>query len=253
MEVLKPSGRAAVTILTILLLAAPSFAKDYDWAVRVSRPANGWLDSPRGSKATIEAEPCCAPANGGTQPDPEEAPILKQLDGRVSRNDGILRLALDGGRTLKITDCPDFSKCDAQTRVHRLIGWWPAQRYYLVEVGFEGGPPGVFLISERDGSSTLVNTWPNLSPSGRYAVAVLSTPVVDDYFQVIDLGTDPPKVVDFEKPPCAGFDPRSFLRPNLVWVDDTHVRFDGRPSWNGADLVHKQLLRIGPGRPQWEC
>lgn len=248
-----PLTRSVVTTLFLLLLAGPAWAQNDDWAVSAYRPAGGWLDFPRGSKASIDAEPCCAPTNGGTQPSPTEAPTLKQLAGHVSRDGEVLRLGLDGGRTLKITDCPDFQYCNAQTRVHRLVGWWPAQRYYLVEVRYEGGPPGVYLISERDGSATVVLDRPVLSPSGRYAIAFMSSPVVAVLTTIIDLATDPPKVVDVARPNCAGFDDQTFLRPKPVWIDDTTLRFEG-DLWPGVHIyTGKVLLRVGVGRPRWEC
>jgi hypothetical protein len=248
-------ARSIVTTLFLLLLVVPSLAQNYDWAERTERPSNGWLDFPKGTRATIEAAPCCAPASGGKLPDAVEAEILTQLAGHVSRDDTILRLGLEGGRTLKILDCFDSDVCQAQARVHRLVAWWPASRHYLVDVYVEGGGPyWVYLISEKDGSATPVMTLPVLSPSGRYAIALLSTPVTDPhYFNVIDLTVDPPKVIDVGKPSCAGFDPNSLLRPTPVWVDDSHVRFDGNPPWLNIDLTHKQLLNIAGARPVWEC
>jgi hypothetical protein len=258
-----PITRLIVTALSLLLLATPSFAQDnYDWAERVYRPADGWLDFPHGSKAAIEAEPCCGSSFTGKWPDPSEAPLLKQLAGKAARDDTVLRLALDGGRSLKITDCRDADVCKAQAREHRLVGWWPGTRHYIVRV-YVGGPPWFDLISQKDGSSTSVIDVPLLSPSGRYAIAFRSGPVTDLQINVIDLATDPPKVVDVAPPPCAAFDNRySLLPPNPVWADDNHVRFEGDMPWLPPDSLYrrytgKALLRIGHGpnlgRPQWEC
>ena len=252
-----PLAQSILAALSLLLLAVPSFAQDeYDWAERVDRPSNGWLDFPHGSKATIETEPCCASSFTGKWPNPEEASLLKQLAGKVARDDTILRLALDGGRTLKIVDCRDGNLCKAQEREHQLVGWWPAARQYIVRV-YVGGLPWFDLISQKDGSSTSVLEVPILSPSARYAIAFQSGPISGLRINVIDLATDPPKVVDVATPTCAGFDANTLLRPNPIWVDDTLLRFEGNQFWPSESPLHiykgKVLLRIGHGRPQWEC
>jgi hypothetical protein len=242
--------RLIASTLLAVLLAAPSYAQD-DKAEQTLMPSKGLL---WGSKMTIEAQPCCAPASGGKQPDKAEAAVLAKLSGHVSRDNDILRLGLEAGRTLKITDCADETACEADRfRKHRLAGWWPVPGYYVVKVLLYEADLA-YLISEKDGRTTQVAAVPVLSPSGRRAVALQSNQMTGMILQLIDLTAAPPKVVEFDTlPTCAGFGPDSFLRPIPVWVDDSHVRFEGVSSQPGDNPNNKQLLRIGAGAPQWEC
>jgi hypothetical protein len=127
---------------------------------RTAMPSKGLL---WGSKMTIENQPI----EGSKPIDRSEAAVLATVPGRASRDGPILRLKLQDGRTLKITDCNDQNACEADRfRVHRLAAWWPAQSYYVVNVGlYEDGM--AYLIAERDGQTTRVAAPPVLSPSSR--------------------------------------------------------------------------------------
>ncbi len=251
-------ARSIVTGLCVALLAVPSLAQDfYDWADRSEMPL--W--------ASIEAKPCCLPANNGGSPDVAEAVVLKQLAGRAARDGAVLRLALEGGRTLRIEDCDDSSICKAPENAYRLAAWWPAYRLYLVHVEQSGVVKPTYLVSEKDGRTTVVSTMPVLSPSGRYGIALLSSPTQNVRIDIVDLAADPPRTVSVAPPSCAAFDSGlSLLPPHPVWADDNHVRFDGDMPWLPADSDYrvykgKAVLRIGSGpglgpgsgRPQWEC
>ena len=93
-----------------------------------------------------------------------------------------------------------------------------------------------------------------LSPSGRSAVAVTSDLMQGVELQLIDLSRTPPTLTKIEEfPACADANVNSFLRPKPVWVDDTHVRFEGK-SPNPDDKPNtKQLLKIVGGKTAWEC
>jgi hypothetical protein len=242
-------ARLIVTTLTVLL-AAPSFAEPLKDADRTAQPSKGFV---WGSKMTVEALPCCALPNG-TLPDKNEAAVLARLSGHAFRDKDILKLELEGGRSLKITDCDDETACEADRfRRHRLVAWWPASRLYVLNVPLYEGSLA-YLISQKDGRTTQVAAPPVLSPSGRHAVALQSDLMNGVTLNIIDLGTTPPKVVEVEEmPTCKGFGPNSFLRPKPVWVDDSHVRFDGVSPQPGDNPDNKQLLRIGAGAPKWEC
>ena len=251
-----PFTRLIVTTLSLLILAAPSLAQErHDWADRSEIPSDGPAQQ---AWASIEAKPCCVPAGNGTSPDAAEAAILKQLAGKAARDGAILRLALDGGRTLRIEDCLDSSICKAPESTYRLEAWWPAQRLYLVHVERSGVVKPTYLVSEKNGRTTMVSTMPVLSPSGRYGIALLSSVTQNVWIDIVDLGADRPQTVSVAPPPCAAFDSmRSLLPPNPVWADDNHVRFEGDmwlpPNGDYRLYAGKALLRIGPGRPQWEC
>jgi hypothetical protein len=233
-----------------LLFATPSFAQDGDGMGQTAIPSKGLL---WGSKMTLETQPCCAAPNGKL-PDKAEAAMLSKLAGHAFRDDTILRLEIEGGRNLKITDCADETACEADRfRSHRLVGWWPALRYYVVNVPlFEAST--AFLISEKDGRTTQVASPPILSPSGQHAVALQSDLMNGMTLQVIDLTATPPKVTEVsDMPTCKGFGPDSFLRPTPVWADDSHVRFDGVSPQPGDNATNKQLLKITGAKPAWEC
>jgi len=72
--------------------------------------------------------------------------------------------------------------------------------------------------------------------------------------QLIDLSRDPATITKIETlPSCAGSSDSSMLRPKPVWIDDTHVRFEGVSPAPGDNPNTKQLLRIVDGKTAWEC
>ncbi|HYI05234.1 MAG TPA: hypothetical protein VD858_10115, partial [Reyranella sp.] len=139
--------------LTILLATLPAYAQHTpgEWAL----PASGLL---HGSKAAIENQPCCAPSRNTRVHSPDNAALAK-WSGLAARDGRTLMLKLAGNRTLKLTDCDDQSGCEADdTRVHRLVDWWPEHRLYVVLVGLYEESVA-YLVSERDGR-TFVATAP---------------------------------------------------------------------------------------------
>ena len=179
-----------VLVVLALFLAAPSLAQT---AERTAIPSKGLL---WGSKMTIENEPCCTVPKGAKAADPSEATALAAAADRAFREGPILRLKLQGNRTLKITDCDDQDACEADRfRKHRLAAWWPALGYYVVNVGlYEDGM--AYLISERDGRTTQLAALPVLSPSGHRAVALQSNLMAGVELDVVDMTADPPKVTE---------------------------------------------------------
>ena len=72
--------------------------------------------------------------------------------------------------------------------------------------------------------------------------------------EIIDLtprSADAAKVTTM--PDCTGAGPNSFLRPTPVWIDDSHVTFEGVSPQPGDNPDTKQLLRIVDGKAEWEC
>jgi hypothetical protein len=243
---------ACASFLTaVLCVSAPCFGQDTPQTQRTATPSKGLL---WGSKMTVESGACCTALPGAKAGDKEEAKVLASAGDRASRDGPILRLRLQGNRMLKITDCNDQDACEADRfRAHKLAAWWPAQGYYVVKVGLYEDSLA-YLISERDGRTTRVAAVPVLSPSGHRAVALESNLMSGVTLDVIDLSSDPPKVLEVSKmPECAGAGPDSFLRPKPVWTDEQHVRFEGVSPQPGDNPNTKQLLRVGNGAPQWEC
>jgi hypothetical protein len=243
-------GAAALAIV-VVVFAVSSHAQTERQNERTALPSKGLL---WGSKMTVEAQPCCAPVPEAKPVDQSDAAVLSRVPDRASRDGPVLRLKLQDGRTLKITDCNDQAACEAERfRVHRLAAWWPTQRLYVVNVGlYEDGM--AYLISERNGRTTRVTAVPVLSPSGRRAIALTSNLMAGVELNLIDLSGDPPTVLEVsEMPACPGADANAFLRPRPVWVDDSQVRFEGVSPQPGDKPNTKQLLRLGAGSPKWEC
>lgn len=231
-----------------VLAGTPSQAQTQDqWTL----PSSGLLN---GSKAAIENEPCCGASHGATRLSDSDAAVLATVPGMASRDGGTLKLKLAGDRSLKLTDCDGQSACDADdTRVHRLVAWWPKHRTYIVAVGLYEESVA-YLVSERDGRSLVTTAPPILSPSGRQAVALVSNLMSGVDLEIIDLDRDPPTLAKVAAmPACAGVGPNSLLRPRPVWIDDSRVTFEGVSPMTDDDPNTRQLLRIVDGKPQWQC
>ena len=195
----------AVAVAAMVGAFAPPASAQTDPRVRTATPSKGLL---WGSKMTVESGPCCAPQKGARPGDPAEAAVLAKLGDRAARDGPILRLKLQGGRMLKITDCADENACEADRfRKHRLAAWWPSLGLYVVDVGlYEEGL--AYLIAEKDGQTTRVASFPVLAPSGRRAVALVSNLMNGVDLEVIDFATQPPTVTNVsEMPACAGAGP----------------------------------------------
>jgi len=214
-------------------------------------PSSGLVD---GMKVTIENEPCCGPSREAAKGDDSDAAALATLPGMASRDGGILRLKIGKDHTYKLTDCTDQPACGADdTRVHRLVAWWPQHRLYIVAVGlYEEG--AAYLIDERDGRTLAMVAPPVLSPSGRQAIALSSNMMSGVDLEIIDLTRDPPVLARVTTlPACTGARPESLLRPTPVWIDEQQVIFKGVSAMTGDDPDTKQLLRIEGGKAEWEC
>ncbi len=248
MTILRPM---AIALAFATLLDATAHGQKVPIAERTALPSKGLL---WGSKMTVETQPCCTPSPGAKVAEPSDLTVIARNADRASRDGTILRLKLQGGRSLKITDCDDEGACEADRfRKHRLVSWWPSLGYYVVLVGLYEESLA-YLISEKDGRTTQVAAPPVLSPSGRLAVALVSNLMAGVDLNVIDLSVEPPRVVEVTAmPTCTGAGPNSFLRPKPVWVDDSHVRFEGVSPQPGDNPTTRQLLRVGAGAPRWEC
>ena len=214
-------------------------------------PSSGLMD---GAKAVIDNEPCCGPSRGAAKGEDSDAAILATVPGMASRDGGTLRLKIGKDHTYRLTDCTDQPACGADdTRVHRLVAWWPQHRLYIVSVGlYEEG--AAYLIAERDGQTLMTVAPPVLSPSGRQAIALVSNMMSGVDLEILDFTRDPPVLAKVTTlPACAGFGPDSLLRPTPVWIDEQQVVFKGVSAMTGDDPNTKQLLRIEGGKAEWEC
>ena len=196
MTILRPT---AITLTLATLLVSAAHGQKVPAAERTALPSKGLL---WGSKMTIETQPCCTPSPGAKVADPSDLTVIARNADRASREGPVLRLKLQGGRSLKITDCDDEGACEADRfRKHRLVAWWPSLGYYVVGVGlYEEGL--AYLVSEKDGRTTLVAAPPVLSPSGRTAVALVSNLMAGVDLNIIDLNVEPPKVVNVTTMPA---------------------------------------------------
>jgi len=238
-----------LVLLATVLAGSSSYAQDQtqQWTL----PSGGQLN---GSKAVIENGPCCEANRGTATISNSDATTLASLTGMASRDGHVLRLKLEGNRSLKLTDCNEQSGCDGDTtRIHRLVAWWPRHRLYVVAVGLYEESVA-YLVSDHDGRTLSVTAPPVLSPSGRQAVALVSNLVSGVDLEIIDLSRDRPTVTKVTTmPDCSGAGPNSFLRPIPVWTDDTHVTFEGESPLPEDKSNAKQLLKVGGGEGEWQC
>jgi hypothetical protein len=243
--------RALPLALLTAGLAMATASQAQDQTQQWSLPSGGLLN---GSKAVIEDKPCCEPSHGAAVvPNPDIAAMAKAPD-MASRNGRTLSLKVAGNRTLRLTDCDEPSGCDADdTRIHRLVDWWPRQRLYIVAVSLYEESVA-YLVSERDGRTLAVTAPPVPSPSGRQAVALVSNLMQGVDLEIIDLSRDPPTVEKVTTmPDCSGAGPNSFLRPAPIWTDDSHVTFEGESPLPEDKSNARQLLRVEGGKGQWQC
>jgi len=233
-----------------LAVAPPSQAQAPDPTQQWALPEGGLLN---GSKAEIENAPCCT-TNRGAPVRNSDAAVLARLPNLAAREGNTLRLNLDGDRALRLTDCDPQASCDPDdTRIHRLVARWPNQHLYVVSVALYEEQVA-YLVSESDGRALVVTAPPVLSPSGRQAIALVSNLMAGIDLEVIDLGRDPPTVAKITTMPgCPGANEASMLRPKPVWIDESHVRFEGVSPQSGDNPHTKQLLRITNGKVAWEC
>ncbi len=126
MRSLRCAALAAVLFVATAASWAPeSEAQDTQWLP----PSGGQLN---GSKAVIDDTPCYEASRDAAVANPDQA-VLSKMEGQAARNGGELSLKLAGNRTLKLTDCDETGGCKADdTHIHRLVGWWPKYRFYVV-------------------------------------------------------------------------------------------------------------------------
>jgi hypothetical protein len=197
----------------------------------------------------VEDKPCCDVQRAAAAATPEAA-VMAALSDRAFRDGGILWLKLDGGRSLKLIDCIAFACSSGSHAWHQLAAWWPKHRYYVIDVGLYEGRKA-YQISERDGYVTELFAPPVLSPSGRYAV-------LNDWggygqgLQLVDLRVIPPAIHKLSGPGCRDREPWHGVRETPVWIDDEHVKFEGR-SFPPGNQNAKEFLRITDGNAEWEC
>jgi hypothetical protein len=233
-----------------LLLSLSAQAQLPDPDAHWTLPTSGLLN---GSKATIEARPCCS-ANSGAPANQSDAAALAAARGMASRNGTVLSLKLADNHTFKLTDCIEPSGCPTDNvHVHRLVAWWPTQEYFVVAVGLYEGSVA-YLVSARTGRTLVTTAAPVLSPSGQAAIALTSDLMAGMELELIDLRRDPPILAKITTTPtCKGFGPDTFLRPTPVWIDGSHVRFEGVSPQPGDLPNTRQLLKIVDGNAVWEC
>ncbi len=101
---------------------------------------------------------------------------------------------------------------------------------------------------------TRVAAVPVLSPSGNRAVALQSNLMSGVDLNVIDMtGRSAEGAGGVQDAGLRRLGPDSFLRPKPVWIDESHVRFEGTSPQPGDDPGTRQLLKIGAGTAEWEC
>jgi hypothetical protein len=246
----------ALVVLIVLLLAVPGYAQEYyllgqadQWHHRAAMPGLVF-----GSKIVIDEQPCCAGA-GAAPAKLSDADVVARLGDRAFRDDRVLKLQLAGGRTLQITDCDEHSGCpDDSVHRHRLAGWWPDKRYYLVHRDTDE-ERNAYLIREDDGLVLAMAEVPVLSPDRRYGLA-LDPGLASPRMELLDTRFEPPRLRDItESIVCPGLD-RKRPYPGLppVWLDNTRIVFDNSSFFNGDTRHFRMTMEIaGETLLRWKC
>jgi len=219
-------------------------------AVLVTTPLYAQTDtsSQRGAmpKAfAIENQPCCDKIRGTPSVNSDDATVLAALPDRAVRDGKILRLKLEGNRSIKITDCGDDEDvCRTPEN-------------FVVHAGFYESQGG-YLIRETDGLVVGVPAPPILSPDERYAVS--SDPSVANgggAVSILDMRFDPPAVLPEKESTTCPLNPQKFglvtWGNDVKWIDNMHVLF-GSPSFmQDAQKPRELLLHVIDGGAEWEC
>lgn len=222
-----------------------------DWSRRTAIP--GFLF---GSKISIDEQPCCALGQGTTAAELPDSNVIARMPDRASRDGRVLKLRLIGGRTTRITDCDSGTGCTSESsRLHRLVGWWPDQRYYVVSVyGYE--EHSAFLIREADGLVAEVAAPPVLSADGHYGLAWDFSLLTGPTMQLLDFRLEPPKLRDITDTIACSERKSAHPGPKAVWLDDTRIAFDDSTSLggDGSGAHFRMTLELARnGTLRWEC
>jgi hypothetical protein len=251
-----------VKAVTAMVLAAGLLAIGADVSAQRAEPT--WqqhMSSPRlsplvwGSAMVMTSDDTCCEQVSAAPLEPSiDASVIATLRDRAFRMGPVLWLKLVGNRSLRIIDPFPHNLYNVdhnRWRWHTLAAWWGDQQYYVVDVQLHEAR-AAYLVSELDGEVSIVAAPPVLSPSGRYAVALDASIISDQFLELIDLTSRPPKILEIaSRPACPGAKVY-LLRPKPVWLDEAHVRFEGKPILD-EDPSPKQIFRIVDGQVEWEC
>jgi hypothetical protein len=218
----------SAALLAAILLTIPAQAQvDYQILPddvshkRMAMPGLVW-----GSRIVIEDKPCCETPQSTATPDPDEAKVMAEIPGQALREGPVLELRLDRFRTLKITDCDDLNTCGNDGfHVHRLVAWWPGTlRIYVIGVSMYEDSMA-FLVRASDGSVTVVDSPPVLSPNARYAIAWNSSLMNGPMMELLDFSTTPP-AIRVITPERICQDKQVYPGNPPVWRSETEVAFN---------------------------
>ena len=207
-----------------------------------------------GSQIVIDDRPCCETRQGSPPTAGAEAAVMASIPDQAVRDGRVLTLRLDGGRTLRITDCDDLNTCGpVGFREHRLVAWWPNLRYYVVDVRLH--EDGIaFLIRASDGLLMQLAAPPILSPHERYAIAwdpslINGGPFID----LLDLASSPP-TISVITPVHSCQDELVYPGKQPVWRSDTEVVFnDSTPLMKSSPSFRLTLQIVADTNLRWEC
>jgi hypothetical protein len=248
--------RAVIALLSFVP-ASPAYAQmDYQRVPgdvsheRTATPGLIW-----GSKIVIDDQPCCETERGSSTAGNAEAAVMATIPGQAVREGRVLKLRLDAGRTLRITDCDDPNACGSGGfREHRLFAWWPGSlRTYVIDVRLHENRMA-FLVRASDGSVMLVAAPPVLSPHERYAIAwdpslINGGPVMD----LIDLASSPLEIRVIT-PGRVCRDEQVYPGKRPVWRSDTEAVFDDSSFMMTNSPRFKLTLQIvADTNLRWEC
>jgi hypothetical protein len=179
-------------------------------------------------------------------------PAQPGLEDRALRINSGLALRIGDHQILRLFDQPEVMS-EAGPILHRFEAWLSGPRFYVVSVTCIECSM-TYLIDARDGSLVDISRPPTISPNGQLgAVSLLEFPVSYSPPMVIDFRSHPPKFHHAPGyPNCEKRTQPPDLRPTAVWLDDTHIRFEGRTIHDDGSTA-RQVLRIIDDRLEWDC
>lgn len=142
-----------------------------------------------------------------------EAARLRLTQGRVERRDSVLIFYPTAARPLHFvsSSCEVSDSCT----VYRFLGLVPKSEYWLAEIGYyEGGD--YLLVHQRTGQHLIVDDYPSVSPSGRWAVSAANA--YQDIYQTDGLSLW--RLSGTTKPQLQWRRNENWVPQALRWADD---------------------------------
>jgi hypothetical protein len=154
---------------------------------------------PRSAQAQTgfpDARTLCYPADVQRNK-PTETSCFRQFHDVAERNDDVLTLKLDNGKTKVFKSNTAACENGPDDCVeYRLVGYIASDRQFIVQaLYYESG--FVNLVSRRNGEVTELEDWPHPSPNNKRFVVIAASEAweIENAVAIFSATTDPPKLL----------------------------------------------------------